>query len=716
MALHTLSRRTFPRLQRLGGRRRRNPDAPNNVPGAKWLGQVAAAKTTLTTEIRALVAALKEKGVAEAALPAPLDIRKHVEAVGIVLASMQYPELRHQSREDVPVAQIVYDLLGLSTLFATVEKEARPLVPGTFVSYVNEQRKASAAKREAAGVKIEAGQEEATRREAEDERDRLLAARAEIVEEDEEEEAEKEETPKEKKAREKREKRDAAAGRVVSEPEKKSASTSEIHTISRRGARIAGYEGKMARTRRRDIVPSAKVMAEAAKDILIYALDDGTAQVWIKGALTETYLPEQGRKSWQVAAGYAKRWLETPGGAGGFKKSRQGMRVITSTETAPEEFLVVVPARSTGTVTGKAPTIDQMRKKFELNPRTFRNPFGLIVANDVRAVFRANPVRTNGLDRKTLELIILNALTKEGSLTQNDIVWSDARLSPWTVSEALKRLLAAGRIRAVGLRFEKVLANPLRRNHHLRVGDRVEDRFGRTGTVVRTIAPDDYDVIFSGYGGRSMRAKGIYLTLIEERRNNSGLLLPAVLGVAGFVAGTYAEAEFGLSKQFTRGGKATVRATQTAVSAARSGRLPALPARQAPPPRSGMTTFAWKSQREAGGKGIIYTRTLNGYDYEVFWRADRKTGYVDVFDEGGRPTRIGEAATVVAGQALAEAHAARRSNRQSNPRAPYGFVSEGSGYRLLKDGEPTKTKYPTFAKAKADVTAKNVAWRAKSGK
>jgi hypothetical protein len=47
-------------------------------------------------------------------------------------------------------------------------------------------------------------------------------------------------------------------------------------------------------------------------------------------------------------------------------------------------------------------------------------------------------------------------------------------------------------------------------------------------------------------------------------------------------------------------------------------------------------------------------------------------------------------------------------------KAPYWFVADGSGYRLLKSGQPTETRYASFAEAKADVSAKNAAWR--SGK
>jgi len=44
-------------------------------------------------------------------------------------------------------------------------------------------------------------------------------------------------------------------------------------------------------------------------------------------------------------------------------------------------------------------------------------------------------------------------------------------------------------------------------------------------------------------------------------------------------------------------------------------------------------------------------------------------------------------------------------------KAPYWFVPDGSGYRLLKDGIATEMRYATLAEAKAAVSAKNAAWR-----
>lgn len=44
-------------------------------------------------------------------------------------------------------------------------------------------------------------------------------------------------------------------------------------------------------------------------------------------------------------------------------------------------------------------------------------------------------------------------------------------------------------------------------------------------------------------------------------------------------------------------------------------------------------------------------------------------------------------------------------------KSPYWFVPDGSGYRLLKDGKPTDTRYASLAAAKAGASEKNTAWR-----
>lgn len=46
-------------------------------------------------------------------------------------------------------------------------------------------------------------------------------------------------------------------------------------------------------------------------------------------------------------------------------------------------------------------------------------------------------------------------------------------------------------------------------------------------------------------------------------------------------------------------------------------------------------------------------------------------------------------------------------------KAPYWFIPDGSGYRLLKNGEPTGTRYASLAEAKADVSEKNAFFRKK---
>jgi len=177
--------------------------------------------------------------------------------------------------------------------------------------------------------------------------------------------------------------------------------------VSRSGERLAGYGQFRTRVRKTTVndpsyrPPPDALRRETARDILLYVLTDRTTQVWIKGALTETFTGSRGRASWKVAAAYAKNWLETPGATGGIKKSRLGTRVVASTEDEPEKFEVVVAARTgTGAAAPKkleslATIAEQLRAepKSRSNPRYcregyLRNPMGRQVVADVREVFR----------------------------------------------------------------------------------------------------------------------------------------------------------------------------------------------------------------------------------------------------------------------------------------------------------------------------------------
>lgn len=44
-------------------------------------------------------------------------------------------------------------------------------------------------------------------------------------------------------------------------------------------------------------------------------------------------------------------------------------------------------------------------------------------------------------------------------------------------------------------------------------------------------------------------------------------------------------------------------------------------------------------------------------------------------------------------------------------KAPYWFVAEGRGFRLLERGEPTSVSYSTMEEAKRNVLSLNDKWR-----
>ena len=181
------------------------------------------------------------------------------------------------------------------------------------------------------------------------------------------------------------------------------------------------------------------------------------------------------------------------------------------------------------------------------------------------------------------------------------------------------------------------------------------------------------------------------------RRSNPGGLVTALVGAAGFVAGTYAEAEFGLSKQFTRGGRATATGAREVARAAQERRLPALP--RLPVKPKAKTTSDFKPSTR------LDTLLRSFYTLE---EQKKRTPFSQAKKREELEDRLDEMWGQI--EALKEQEMATQGIR-SNPRAPYWFVPEGSGYRLLKNGEPTGTRYASLAEAKADASAKNAPFR-----
>ena len=163
-----------------------------------------------------------------------------------------------------------------------------------------------------------------------------------------------------------------------------------VSPTQRAARRLGQYKRHRADVRRTDVRPPLQVVADAREDILLYALKDGTTQVWAKGALTETFLPDKNTSSVTIAHRYANRWRGL-GPKGRLregtdehpppKKSRLRSRVLLAVEgkKGVKEIEKSI-AQSIGRVTPKAtrvhelPDLDTYELKGDrANPRRRRN-------------------------------------------------------------------------------------------------------------------------------------------------------------------------------------------------------------------------------------------------------------------------------------------------------------------------------------------------------
>lgn len=146
----------------------------------------------------------------------------------------------------------------------------------------------------------------------------------------------------------------------------------------------------IATTRRRDIGPTPEQLLATKGDILIFLfvapetkrrgtpLEDASAQVWIKGALTDSFLPTQGRSGFKTALLYARQWLAMGSGPhadGPPKKSRANCRVLLAAAGDPE--LTVIHAPTPVAAAAKVTVAEAMAalaadesKTLRKNPRT----------------------------------------------------------------------------------------------------------------------------------------------------------------------------------------------------------------------------------------------------------------------------------------------------------------------------------------------------------
>ena len=103
----------------------------------------------------------------------------------------------------------------------------------------------------------------------------------------------------------------------------------------KRRERLGHYADYLSPVRRRDVQPPMKMLGQTREDVLLYALKDGTTQVWMKGAMTVTFEPSPKVPSYKIAHRYANKWrgLKPSGGVDpDAKKSRLRTAVYLASE------------------------------------------------------------------------------------------------------------------------------------------------------------------------------------------------------------------------------------------------------------------------------------------------------------------------------------------------------------------------------------------------
>ncbi len=305
---------------------RLNPyDKPNKNKGA-FDTNVSKRKNKLLGLYRGFYNALEEQNIDIDDLPSFDTMRAAAEEAAIAIESTRFPELRGQSYETISPGKAAKEALGLDE-------------DGVFAEYATKGNRffkaqlkelASAIKKNQAEVKklraktsteVSTAKEDAELAKVE----REIQARLQPVEAQRDQEASMRE-------------REFASEVLDDEepltPEQQEAERKRKRSLSRT-KRISRYEDHVLDTRRSDVSPPLKVLADARQDVLLYALKDGTTQVWSKGAITETFLPSKKTSSVTIAHRYANWWrgLDERGKIREkAKKSRLRSRVLLAVE------------------------------------------------------------------------------------------------------------------------------------------------------------------------------------------------------------------------------------------------------------------------------------------------------------------------------------------------------------------------------------------------
>ena len=530
-------------------RRRRNPDepmAPANVPGGKWKSTLEQTKVQVYGYLRDAAQALISAGVDGAALPPPLDLRNHAAKFTLLWASSQYPDLQAQSRLMTPEAKIVDALFSPFDMPSVLSFAAATSVlnkaKGAALENLNSQRQKALDKIAIGAERVKEG--------FEDKIATLLA-------------------------------KDTEAGAATAvEPQGPAELREDLKgwtpaALRKEGKKLGYDPTELENMSKADLVQALVEAAFPADD------DDGDDDDDDDDDDDGDDL-DPDEEDFDADDAEADEVPEPPKArrTGGKTASPGVPRARAPRGVRSEEKAEEPEAERSSPKGGR---VGFERDQFLTRTRvTARNDAGYVPPSPEVMAEAKSDILLYLLKRGITQVWIKGALTVSFTSSQGRSSWMIAKgyakdwLEETNEAGALKksrfntRILYASEEEPLG--FDVIVQSRAERESakqgkvpsreavlaQLRgEGKRANPRGARTHSL------------------RSARSRAVVAELRSSFRRN-GYAVPVLAALGGFVAGTYAEAEYGLSKHFTRGGKATVQA----VSAVRSGKLPALPSRQ----------------------------------------------------------------------------------------------------------------------------------------
>jgi hypothetical protein len=357
------------------GRRRRNPlETPYGGNASLFQAEAKKHEQKAMSEYRGIITALNNQDAED--VPEFDELRDVATARGIVIASLPHADLPKQAKSGLTPAKLADQLLaldkdGANDDFVPFKNKYKEIFDGPrsrLIEQIKAERRKASAKQGAATKRKKAALSQSK------EQDSLLARKAELLAERQELSGKEiEPTPTHEEVEQVYEEAAVDHDREIESRRRKTA----VGGMERLGHH-ADFRSK---TRRRDVTPPTKILAEAQQDVLLYWLTDGSTQVWSKGSLTETFLPFKRKSSLKIALEYAQSWrgLDDRGKLKPrAKKSRLRSRILVAVQ-GDSGFEIAAPAismaKASREVTKKLDDVNlaQAKKILKINPRRLTN-------------------------------------------------------------------------------------------------------------------------------------------------------------------------------------------------------------------------------------------------------------------------------------------------------------------------------------------------------